>query len=254
MHTVALQEREIEADYLPAMIHSGELARLKQNPTRYGLLGFNVTAPLKEEAAALCDGRTDAARETEAVNTVQVRDGRWLGHNTDSGGIGAVLTQAWPDSQPPTQATLLGAGGSARAALCALQRWGVPNITVLNRTAARRRRFSAWLARLGTGRKDSVRVLPLTPEWSSDKVASGVWICCLSPAADITPYLPAIVDSEPCLLLDLRYGSALSEYSLPQGCHGVDGKPVLLMQGGLSFAWWFGLPVPWQAMRDALAG
>jgi shikimate dehydrogenase len=252
MQAAGLRERKISADYLPARIRGGELARLKQEPDRYGLQGFNVTSPLKEEAAALCDGRTDAAREAEAVNTVQVRDGLWLGHNTDSGGIGAVLSQAWPDSQPPAEATLLGAGGAARAALCAVLQWGVLHVKIMNRSAARRSRFEAWLARSGKESEGSLRLSPLTPDSRGHQTATGVWICCLPPALDIMPYLPAVVEPAPCLLLDLRYGAVLPSYDLPRGYHAVDGLPVLLMQGGLSFAWWFGLPVPWQAMRAAL--
>ena len=40
---------------------------------------------------------------------------------------------------------------------------------------------------------------------------------------------------------------------LSDGFDDSDGLPLLLMQGGLAFAWWFGPPVPWQAMRAALA-
>jgi len=29
------------------------------------------------------------------VNTVKVEDGKWMGHNTDSGGILSVLSGAW---------------------------------------------------------------------------------------------------------------------------------------------------------------
>jgi hypothetical protein len=59
---------------------------------------------------------------------------------------------------------------------------------------------------------------------------------------------------DPAFLLDLRYGDVLPPDDPPLGCGFADGKPVLLMQGGLSFAWWFGPPVPWSAMRDALSG
>ena len=40
----------------------------------------------------------------------------------------------------------------------------------------------------------------------------------------------------------------------PLGFQVLDGLPVLLLQGGLSFAWWFGPPVPWERMKEVLAG
>jgi len=252
MHTAGLRERQIAALYLAARIRLDELPRLKRHQEQYGLRGFNVTAPLKEAAGALCDGHTDAARELEAVNTVQVRDGLWLGHNTDLGGIGAVLSQAWPHTEPPARATVLGAGGAARAALSALKEWGVPSIDVLTRSATRRQQFGSWLARWVGPTESAIRILPLVPADRAAPTTAGVWICCLPPGVDILPYLPAKAGPDTCLLLDLRYGAQLPAYEPPLGFLRVDGKPVLLMQGGLSFAWWFGPPVPWLAMRAAL--
>ena len=55
------------------------------------------------------------------------------------------------------------------------------------------------------------------------------------------------------ILLDLRYGVQLPPGEAPLGFSVLDGLPVLLMQGGFSFAWWFGPPVPWARMREAIA-
>jgi len=110
----ALAEREIDADYMPIRIQPGQLAALKSGSAGQLLAGFNATSPLKEAVSALCDGRTDQARSLGAVNTVKVEDGKWLGHNTDSGGILSVVSQAWTHSRLPAKAVVLGAGGSAR--------------------------------------------------------------------------------------------------------------------------------------------
>jgi shikimate 5-dehydrogenase len=67
------------------------------------------------------------------------------------------------------------------------------------------------------------------------------------------PFLPVAAGEEAALLLDLRYGDQLPTGNPPLGFTCLDGLPVLLVQGGLSFAWWFGPPVPWAVMREALA-
>ncbi|MCP4572499.1 MAG: hypothetical protein GY838_09135 [bacterium] len=249
IQNAALDDREIPGEYVALEVEAEDLARLKSDPVCALLAGFNVTAPHKEAVAALCDGRTDQARDLGAVNTVKVEEGRWLGHNTDSGGVLTVLSQAWQDAPPP-RAVVLGAGGSARAAVDALARWDVAQVTVLNRSAAGRERFAGWLANRSYG--DRVEVLPLEAAVLDPPAEPVVWVCCLAGGVSSAPYVPAAVGETSALLLDLRYGDQLPDTPPPLSCRFVDGLPVLLMQGGLAFAWWHGPPIPWTAMQAAL--
>ena len=252
MHNAALQEREIDAEYLAVRMEPGVLRHLKDGEASRLLAGFNVTAPLKEAVAALCDGRTDQARDSGAVNTVRVEEGRWLGHNTDTGGIRAVLAEAWPSDGPPVRAVVLGAGGAARAAVEALRGWEVPHVEIRSRSAAGRQRVGRWLTSRGLA--GSVKVGSLNAAEDAVPDAATIWICCLAAGVDAMPYLPVAAGRDPALLLDLRYGDQIPSGEPPLGFTYLDGLPVLLMQGGLAFAWWFGPPVPWPVMRDALAG
>ncbi len=255
IQNAALQDRQLVNEYRAIQINTGQLALLKEKSWSPQLAGFNVTSPLKEEVARLCQGRTDVARQLGAVNTVKVEDGKWLGHNTDSGGITAVLAQAWTATQLPTKAIVLGAGGSARAAIRALDEWGVQSIEVRNRSAAGRDRIAQWLAGdCWQPASAEIQVAELLPrEQQAAPSEPTVWVVCLAGCVETLPYLPDTVGDAPCYLLDLRYGDQLPATSLaPLGCDASDGKPVLLMQGGLSFAWWFGPPLPWRAMMNAL--
>src|SRR5437899_2570716 len=49
--------------------------------------GLNLTVPLKEAAAPLCDAVTPEARRVGAVNTLVVRRHRLIGDNTDGRGF-----------------------------------------------------------------------------------------------------------------------------------------------------------------------
>lgn len=250
MQGAALAEREIEAEYLAIRIEPGQLRQLKQGAASRHLAGFNVTAPLKEAVAALCDGRTDQARDTGVVNTVRVEDGRWLGHNTDSGGTLTVLTGAWPTEAPPVRGVILGAGGSARAAVDALVRWNVPRVEVRNRSISGQDRMRQWV--VDRQLADRVTVGALEKAGQEAPEEPSVWVCCLAGLVEAGPYLPVAAGAHDALLLDLRYGDQLPAGNPPLGFQFLDGLPVLLMQGGLSFAWWFGPPVPWTTMRDSL--
>jgi shikimate dehydrogenase len=250
MQNAALLEREIDAEYFAVRMETGMLRHLKAGKFSRHLMGFNVTAPLKEAVAALCDGRTEQARDTGAVNTVRVEDGKWMGHNTDSGGVLTVLTSAWPTEEPPERAVVLGAGGSARAAIDALMRWEVPRVEVLNRSTSGREKISNWIKdRQWT---DSVSVHPLEAGQVEAPDRPTVWVSCLAAGVEVQAFLPVAAGAHPALLLDLRYGDQLPAGEPPLGFTALDGLPVLLMQGGLSFAWWFGPPVPWSRMREAL--
>jgi shikimate dehydrogenase len=253
MQAAALAERQLAHEYLALEVAADQLAELKARTavtTGFTLAGFNVTAPHKEAVAALCDGRTDQARALGAVNTVRVEDGRWLGHNTDSGGLLAVLTQLWRDDAPPAVAVVLGTGGSARAAVDALLRWGVAAVDVRWHSTAGRDRFELWLGERGLGEEVSLAPLGADDELPPDEPCA--WICCLAGGVSSRPFLPPAAGAAACLLVDVRYGNQLPAEAPPLGFSFTDGLPMLLMQGGLSFAWWFGPPVPWAAMHAAL--
>ncbi len=250
MQNAALMEREIDAEYHPVRIQASGLRRLKDSPVGQQLVGFNVTAPHKQAVSALCDGRTEQARDLGAVNTVKIEDGKWLGHNTDSGGVLTVVSQTWRDEERPERVVILGAGGSGRGAIDAMLRWGVPKLEIHNRSAAGQEAIRSWLK--GRETEAEVLVTGLTPDAEPPLTGSSLWISCLAGGVSSAPYLPDAAGERQAVLLDLRYGDQLPQDEVPLGFEFLDGLPVLLMQGGLSFAWWCGPPVPWAAMRDAL--
>ncbi len=250
MQNAALMDRQLDDEYFALRITKSQLRQLKDGPLGQDLLGFNVTAPHKETVAQLCDGRTDQARDLGMVNTVRVQDGKWLGHNTDSGGILTVLSQAWQSKALPVRGVVLGAGGSARAAVDALVRWDIAEIVVQNRSGEGRRKISDWLN--SRSLSDRVKVQQLPAESPDIPTQAEVWICCLAGGVNLQQYLPVAAGTEPIFLLDIRYGTQRPNIDPPLGFQFSDGLPVLLMQGGLSFAWWQGPPVPWNVMRTAL--
>ena len=115
------RSEEIDADYqlfeIDSIIKLGEL--LGRNP----LDGFNVTIPYKESIVPYLDDLTDVAREIGAVNCVEVRDGKLIGHNTDITGIEASLH--WLEAEEGCKALILGTGGASKAVQYALGKRGV---------------------------------------------------------------------------------------------------------------------------------
>jgi shikimate dehydrogenase len=83
---------------------------LKEN--RYD--GFNVTKPYKELIIEYVDELSDVAKETKAVNTIYMKDGKVIGDNTDVYGFWYLLTYYGVHIEDK-HVLVLGTGGAAKA-------------------------------------------------------------------------------------------------------------------------------------------
>ena len=102
-----------------------------------GFLGANVTIPHKHAALELADQASGPARAIGAANTLTFgADGTIEAHNTDAPGLIAALGRLTGMPAHPS-ALVLGAGGSARAAVWALQDAGRSEVSVWNRSPER---------------------------------------------------------------------------------------------------------------------
>lgn len=102
-----------------------------------GFAGCNVTIPHKEAAFSLLEQKDESAEAIGAANTLWFEDGRLCGSNTDAYGFAANLDERAPGWDRGGVATVLGAGGAARAIVHALQTRGFRDIRIVNRTVWR---------------------------------------------------------------------------------------------------------------------
>ncbi|TGN27859.1 shikimate dehydrogenase [Empedobacter tilapiae] len=78
-----------------------------------GLIGFNVTIPYKQEIIPFLDELSPEAKSIGAVNTVLIKDGKRIGHNTDCYGFHHSLEPLLESHHK--KALVLGNGGAAKA-------------------------------------------------------------------------------------------------------------------------------------------
>jgi shikimate dehydrogenase len=201
------------------------------------------------------DGLTQAAEIIGAVNTVLVRDGKWIGENTDGKGFVTALKMSGAELTGKN-VTILGAGGAARAigVECALA--GAKKITIINRTE----KNGTELAQLiGEKTPADSQYLPWTPTIAvpegTDILINGTCVglhpnVTDKPDIDYTTILPHMVVSDvvfnpvdPLFLQEAR----------KQGAKTVSGIGMLVQQGALAFTLWTGKEAPEQVMYDTLA-
>ena len=96
-------------------------ALLEQYPT---LNGLNVTIPYKEEIIPYLDELAATAEAVGAVNTIQFKNNRLIGHNTDVVGFQNSLVEMLGTTSC-SRALILGTGGAAKAVAYSLRQLGI---------------------------------------------------------------------------------------------------------------------------------
>src|SRR5262249_30749169 len=116
MHNAAFRALRLDAVYLPLPAESAD--DFVSFGRAFGISGASVTIPHKISVGERLDEVDAVARRIGAVNTVRVADGRWLGGNTDASGFLRPLQERV--ALGGVRASILGAGGAARAVAVAL--------------------------------------------------------------------------------------------------------------------------------------
>lgn len=135
-HSAGYRALGLETEYVfgAAQVAPADLVRAIDGARALGLHAITCTMPHKEAVIPLLDELDDAARAIGAVNSIVQRSGRLIGYNTDWIGVTAPLSAR--RDLAGVNAVVIGAGGTARAAVYGLRERGA-RVTVLNRTVKR---------------------------------------------------------------------------------------------------------------------
>lgn len=104
----------LDAIYLPVTVPEEKLGSAT-DVFRSCFSGFNVTIPYKERIIPYLDAVDDAVKACGAVNTVDIREGRMIGHITDGLGMLRAIEECGIVTEG-VDALILGGGGAARVA------------------------------------------------------------------------------------------------------------------------------------------
>jgi shikimate dehydrogenase len=161
----AMHEREGDAQGLRYLYRLIDLDRLGldvaalpdlvASAERLGFDGLNITFPCKQAVVRLLDELSVDARAIGAVNTVLFRDGRRIGHNTDSSGFAESFRRTLSDVGRD-RVVLIGAGGAGSAVAHALLTLETGALAIVDTDRGRAASLAGNLcARFGAGRAEA---------------------------------------------------------------------------------------------------
>jgi shikimate dehydrogenase len=205
-----------------------------------GFRGINVTIPHKQAALELADEASAPAREIGAANLLMFgEDGQISAENTDA----PALLAALPLPAQGATALVLGAGGSARAAVWALRQAGA-EVRIWNRTPSRAQGLAEQFGAVAVEQVEPAVFLVNCTSVGLGESAPG-----LKP-------LPVGADEIAMFgcIIDFVYSASETELIRAARAAGrprADGLELLVGQGALSFQRFTGQAPPVDVMRAA---
>ena len=240
IHRHWLKTHGLSGDYIPMDVASQDLREVLQMLPKAGFVGVNITIPHKEAALEIADLVTDRATLIGAANTLIFgANGKIHADNTDGYGFLENLKAGAPSWKPDLgPATVLGAGGAARAVITSLLDAGVPEILLSNRTRVRSEKLADdfgqrltvvdWV-HAGNILEESALVVNTTSLGMIGKPAMRIPLDGLRPETVVTDLVYAPLKTDLLVAADAA------------GCVTVDGLGMLLHQAVPAFERWFGL-------------
>lgn len=206
--------------------------------------GGNITVPHKRTVARAIGDATSAMRRTGACNTYWLENGRVRGDNTDVAGFAAALAETVGDIRG-ARVLLIGAGGAAAAASCAVLDAGADRLEIRNRTRGAaetlRERLDDERVRVRedvTGRYDLVVNATSLGLRDDDPLPIAFADVAGATAAIDVVYRPG--------------GTRWVRAARAAGLTAADGLGMLLHQGAAAFERWWNRDAPLDVMRAAL--
>jgi shikimate dehydrogenase len=205
-----------------------------------GFAGLNITFPCKQSVIPLLHDLSPEAAALGAVNTVVLRDGRRIGHNTDCSGFGESFRRGLP-GVARDRVVQLGAGGAGSAVAQALLDAGVGRLAIHDVDPLRASSLVAALSdRFGAGRAEAAGDLA-----AAVAAADGLVNCTPVGMAKLpgTP-LPEALLHPRLWVAEIVYfplETALLHAARAIGCRTLNGGGMAVFQAAHAFALFSGV-------------
>lgn len=227
----ALSYLKIDTVYIALNINEEDFDIVVPAFKKLELLGLNITLPYKTEILKYIDELSEEAKEIGSVNTIKVKENKWIGYNTDWYGIFESLKiKKIPQN---LNVLIIGAGGTTPAIIFGLKKYGIKNITVTNRTLEK----AEILAE-----KFKINFIDY---YKKEKELENFQLIFNSTSTDFNKLIGKL--NKKCIYYDINYYKDKLKTK-----NYIDGTLMLLLQGKKAIEIWTGKSVPLKILIKSL--
>lgn len=260
MHNLSFETLGLDYVYLAFPTETSQFDSTVSFLKQTGAWGFNCTMPCKRIAAERCDELSPAARLMNSVNTVLIRNGKLIGHNTD--GVGYMRSVIDAGHQIiGKEMTLLGSGGAASAILTQAALDGVSKIHVFARKGNSWDLIQTQIDALNQETSCQIFLNELNDETSLRRSLSESALLVNASSVGMAP------NTDGCLIPDHSYfhpelvvsdviynprQTRLLQLAQTAGLSTFNGMYMLLYQGAEAFRIWTGQEMPVDLVKRTL--
>ena len=131
-----INKNNLDAVYTKLKLNKEDLNTYISKLRQKEIEGINITVPFKVEIINYLDELSLEAQKTQSVNTVYLKEGKVIGHNTDIYGFEKSFTDN-NFNLLNKKVLILGAGGVVPSIIFALYKMNVSKISICNRTKSK---------------------------------------------------------------------------------------------------------------------
>ena len=230
MHNAAYAALRIDAHYAAFDVPPQRLEAAMIGVRALGLRQLSVSIPHKTAVLEFVDAVDETARRIGAANTVVLDGGRLVASNTDW--LGAIRALERERPLGGVRATVLGAGGTARAVVWGLLQRGA-EVRVLNRSVDRAAALARELGAKTAGALDAISDQPYDVLVNTTSVGMG---------RDESPIAASNIRSD-AVVLDAVYAPEMTRLlrdARACGARIVSGRWMLVHQAVAQLEAWAG--------------
>lgn len=254
MMEATFEAMNFPARYLTCTVDSSQVKEAIEGMKALQFSGGNVTAPHKVSVIPFLDDLSESARLSQAVNCIIVKEGRYIGDNTDGKGFLRAIEEI--KSVEGMRVLVLGAGGAARAIITELALHKASSITIANRTLSHAQQIIDQIgSSVSTTLTAQPFVEPFTIDSGYDLVVQATSVGLFKPEERLDLIWEKQNNKEKTIAADVVFNPVETRFLIEaeqEGTIPVDGLGMLVFQGAIAVDQWTGQVADTVSMREAL--
>lgn len=258
MHNANFEAMGMNAAYYPLEFEEDRLAAVMPALSVLGYKGLNVTMPHKKAVIPFMDELDERGARCKAVNTIAIRNGRFVGTNTDGIGFVRGLREQAQYDPASKSCVLFGSGGAGRGISFALLEAGIAHIDLVDmpQSQAMLEELASELNAYRTGTVSPIQTndarLPALIS-DADLVVNATCVGML-PDDDAVVFDTDLLKASH-MVCDIVYAppkTKLLRLAEARGCRTLEGYWMLLWQGVEAFTFWTGRQPDVEVMKQVV--